>query len=489
MRMVWIILGLVVLIGSMPIYSNSADDDWLDDDVNDVTTIDIPGLSSGSSTFQDYWDEHIAVSFGAMTSYSKSIQRTSYFLSARHTEDFLNNTIKTYLSLRYRYIKRTYKSTNAKYVYPSPFNLRESYVSYSPISWASISFGNQIVVWGQNQVFSPVDLMTLPGDYSSSGAGFYKAESRLPQLTAKLSWYPTNRTEINAYYFPRFTLSPIFADAYNNAEKDGYGTIPLPSGSDAASKAIQATWDTNLAIFELNYYDGWSQLPDYLSYENPDSNFAESQWDRTIRKIGWANKKKVYGLGISKPLGNTIIRFELFRDTWTEGVAVIKRSDSNFSVDTEKLNQYNQLIDDGKNLNHAVPVNWFSLGIDGDYDRFIINLYVIMIEIDRRKDVFELQKQLLSRKDTLYERNIFPNAHMGWYLTEDKKDILGSAVGFFNNSVGISTYYTKIWNESLRLGASFELVQLLGEPESDNEENNPVNDIEPSFRIGFSYAL
>lgn len=472
----WIIIGLIVILGGAPVYSN-ADDDWLSDDVSeDVTIISTSPVSSQSLSFQDYWDEHIALSLGGGISYSENDRTLSYFLLARHNESLFNNSLKTYVSFRYQNTKKYNSILDISVESEHPFTLRELYASYSPVSWGSISIGNQLVIFGQNPIFSPVDYFTLPGDFEpGSIVSINKINSRLPQLTGKLSVYPIDRMEINAYYFPKFTVNSYIKDIYNRSkeasnESPNYSVAELPSDFKDVSKALQLIWEHDIGTLELTYYNGWNQVFEEIV------SFTPSGGEVTTLQFP---KKTVYGFSISKPFGNTTLRLEFARDRFMQDV----RNPIYFNDSSADYARYRELT--AKTLTHSAPVNWIIFGADGEYDKWILNTYLIILEIDKRADVFELERTLNAGRFTripnkAIERQIVPNLHIA-YTGDDKTTISGVLLGFFDNSGGFLSYYKKKWKESLEIVIATSYRRYI----TDDIDIDPV----VTHSLGFRYSL
>ena len=84
--------------------------------------------------------------------------------------------------------------------------MRQMYIDYYPIESMTLSFGRQTTVWGQLDIFSPVDFF-LPIDFNPMGFSLVKADNRMPQTSARLSYFPTSNLEFALYYFPIYEES------------------------------------------------------------------------------------------------------------------------------------------------------------------------------------------------------------------------------------------------------------------------------------------
>ena len=91
-----------------------------------------------------------------------------------------------------------------------------------------LTVGQQTIVWGQLDTFSPVDFL-LPVDLTSP-LSFSKVDMRLPVKAAKLSWFPTSRLELQGYYFPEMTYDKNLKDQF---EKDSGHTNKIFSPKES----------------------------------------------------------------------------------------------------------------------------------------------------------------------------------------------------------------------------------------------------------------
>ena len=88
--------------------------------------------------------------------------------------------------------------------------LREAYFDLDIGSFALLSVGKKLNAWGQFELFSPIDIFTLPKKYTTAGLTFSKLDEQIPQNTAQLNLYRNNLVELQLYYFPSLTIDPFF---------------------------------------------------------------------------------------------------------------------------------------------------------------------------------------------------------------------------------------------------------------------------------------
>ena len=148
-------------------------------------------------------------------------------------------------------------------------DFRQLFFEFYPSDAFTFGIGEQTIVWGQLDIFSPVDFL-LPLDFNPTGFSLIKADNRMPQFTYRLSYYPDSNVEITGYYFPNFRESPLFkgidfSDDYNMLNDKKYYTQKIvPSGSSGASSALRVVWYNKYFTSGITYYDGFNNVSSNL---------------------------------------------------------------------------------------------------------------------------------------------------------------------------------------------------------------------------------
>ena len=129
---------------------------------------------------------------------------------------------------------------------------------------AELSFGRKKVLFGQFDVFSPVDFF-LPIDFSGSTLSLNRVDNRLPQWLASANFYLPNSTELSYYYFPRLTLDAFARDLQSGIPYDDENftrrTVPFSSPSNEAQQALRLLHTGADVTWGLTYYRGFMQFP------------------------------------------------------------------------------------------------------------------------------------------------------------------------------------------------------------------------------------
>lgn len=125
--------------------------------------------------------------------------------------------------------------------------LSEGYFSITPLSWLRLRVGRRKVVWGQFDVFSPVDLL-LPFRTQSTDPYFTKVNFRRPQDHAQLSITPHERIELQGYWFYNTRIDPLLP----RLTAQEYGI--------SVSAAEDRLEDHNQYAARLLFYPNWGTL-------------------------------------------------------------------------------------------------------------------------------------------------------------------------------------------------------------------------------------
>lgn len=111
-------------------------------------------------------------------------------------------------SNRYSDTNRCDSSTRVIKIEEDDTEFSEGYISVTPLSWLRLRAGRRKVVWGQFEVFSPVDLL-LPFRTQSTDPYFTKVNFRRPQDHVQISITPHERIELQGYWFYNTRLDPL----------------------------------------------------------------------------------------------------------------------------------------------------------------------------------------------------------------------------------------------------------------------------------------
>ena len=165
--------------------------------------------------WQDDFDGSVAtlgLEVYAFYSRARYFSENTYILN---TNRVIDGTMRT--AGRYR------RSEGVIYTFDDT-RLNQGYLKLSG-EWAEWTIGKQIIVWGQFDFVSPVDL-TLPLDFSDSSLKLSKVENRLPLTASKITFYPDAEVEISFYYLPEIERDNITTELNRTTELQG--GVPIP---------------------------------------------------------------------------------------------------------------------------------------------------------------------------------------------------------------------------------------------------------------------
>ena len=356
----------------------------------------------------------------------------------------------------------------------SHFKIREAYVDYSVSDEFLISYGRQSVVWGQLEVFSPIDFFLLPIDVNDSGFSFNKVNNRLPQETAKIVWYPVGNIEITGYLFPKFEVSDMINDLMDTVAQNTDLEYVKPSGSKQRALALRSMGYFGDTTIGFTLFDGWGTYPMPMNYYD-----LTKQIDRQSTKFEFAKKEAVFGIELAQQWGPTKFSLEYLKDTTL--------------VNVEKDNIINLplwLVNNNNRLYTSADLHWFVFGMDGDYDGWFINSYTYHVVAGTLKGSDNIQDGFHGGGSVT-----FPSINAGMYFDENKNSLWGLGIGFFQGSAGATLYFSNKFTESFKVGLSLEamfevndLSILAVTNDAGNEENfKSYKFVEPKVRIGCLY--
>ena len=469
----------------------------MDDDWGDVETVElVDSTTNYSPTLSNYWDEHFYGSVSGMFSFGMNHFRRAAEVKLGYNERwrqfkvvlegaFRQNTIYTKYDVVSHNTGRVIKSGNVELPYQS-LAFRQAYVDVYPIKGVTISAGKQTIVWGQLDVFSPVDFL-LPLDINPVGFSLVKADNRMPQTTVKVSYYPLSNVELSGYFFPIYEESPLFKNidmGDNYTEYNGvkyYTQKILPSGDQQSSSAARATWYASFMTAAVTYYHGFNNaFPVFRERYLEFDNYHQSEY-------GYYPKKGV-GAEFSIPFGKMSIKGEV---AISDDFATISHNDNQQVLDM--LVKYNNGYD-------SIPIYqaFYAFGMDADFDHWFINLYVMSIIYFKNPAMNDFWNvyELMNGPHEFRSIPVFPTLNVGRYLNDEKKGAYGVALGYFTGGLGMFLYLSNQLNESLAWGLSADFgfnfsdfSMLMNNSNDGSGVSTNYKFFEPKVTMGLGYSL
>ena len=295
------------------------------------------------SSLKRVWDDHFFAHF--ITYYSSGTERTREVFDGRFGFDtqwsihqltvetrYVNSDTKTKMILldQNNFNLRPSQSENVSSKV-NKFILRDAYVESQWTDSFSTTLGQQRIVWGQFDIFSPMDFL-LPFEFGATGISLNKSDNRLPMLVASTRWYPVDSIEIETFFLPEFKTNAQ-AEKYLNEgtshrrfENGAYSETPRsetifrPSGSDEYQYAVRALWYGDWATIGVTYFRGWESLVPIKMVSGATTTEANGETNYHANTVQYgAYKKHVLGLEMAKPFGRLVWKTELnFQDSIRE---------------------------------------------------------------------------------------------------------------------------------------------------------------------------
>ncbi len=445
-----------------------------------------------------YLEKVISGEIGAIYSTNSNTKKTSVAMVLRY-EDLFYEFIRLKLEYRYTHLnfeKKLVRRDNAPANLPSSktvkethssSDLREAYINLDMGKYADISIGRQVIVWGQFELLSPMDML-LPTDYSARTVGLLKAQNRLPQDSVVLNLYPTSKIKLSTYYFPQITRDPLLQELFDRDviyTNDGRQEIDQPDKDDEPQKAIKATYFGDSFTFGVLYYDGWEDGYTELEYlvlkdrERPDQDLDYDE-RYIVRKV------KATGFELAIP-----------KNRWTWKIEATQQKDT-IEFDPMDLNNYDIATGERRDFLHwivnenggrnFVPVwrNWMAIGFDYNSKKWQTNFIVLNVGEDiigsenkrRMKQNFALtnEDEDISYNDVYREpvKYQLPAIHTARYFDKDKNTALGAGLGIVGEGYKFFTYFTSTIGDSFSYGVSLEALDV----ETDRKLADDEYDVE-----------
>lgn len=460
-------------------------------EILDIGDITLTETQTEDGKFKTWWNEHISGKLGAMTAGgagNSTRTATSFILGYKQTFPkgkfhLEGQTLSSKNEVKFTKENETIEGPNERTIaiQSNETRLREAYIDYNFTDSLMLSLGRQTIVWGQFDLFSPIDF-ALPFDFSQSGMTFSKVDRRLPQDAAKLSWFATPKTEIQLYYFPDYPSDHIINSQVSEELRE---TILKPSSSDDDQQAVRLMFYQDWGTVGLTYYKGFDAFASYLS------KITKVDGEFSYKEQVAITEKTVYGIEIAKPVGSFVWKFEISReeDIVFEPTDYPHLSDSNH-------NDYRDFVANENDGNLFAPANryFIAAGFDADLEKWLINFSVIGYQeelSDKAQKLKDFSDATRSSEDDSdgFDTNIFPMFNISRYLDKNKNGRLGLGLGFLNQGMGVSFYWTKEYRESLRLIAALESVLYFDAIDQDLEGYEAESEFTSGLRIGAMYTF
>ena len=419
---------------------------------------------------------------------------------------------------------------------------REANVKLSPHDSVQLSLGYHTIVWGQVNVFSPVDIL-LPLRFASGSVGLSKANSRLPQKSAILTIFPIPQIEIQGYYFPDITLDSSLVKYFEGnvveleqttaAEQTtlqnnvNFG-FEYPEKDDAPQYATRILFYLDWATIGLVYFDGWDQiiLDDNATIKQvtytDDMNTPDDARDDINLDVYRISEEprmsRTHNYGIET-------NFDL--DGWTLAIDIVQRElpetidlellihndiitgetnldDPGITIGPSSINANNAretlinfaLTEKNGSLAYKQEQTLWAVELSSDSEDWFLAYGIFGVETrdTENKDLADLDRardEIESLDSANDELSVAPFVNVSRYLSDNKTDAVGFAFGYLGFGFGLTCYWVQEYYESLQVGVSLEYFGLMSSQEASDafEGYELENDAFAALRLLVSYKL
>ena len=525
----------VVLVAAVPAYGQIIEED---DGYNRDTTEKFFGKANavfvnGSS----YRVFRQSVELGYDTSFDEENGRVYFTGVASHNDLELDlertgRAQRTAQRLATDAVPDTEPNEITREVDESDFDVKDAFVQYNALDNLQLTLGRRRVAWGQFDLFSPVNL-ALPLTPQTDGPVSGKIDTLEAQDQAAVSWFPSERVELQGYFFLGTNLDWLIEDVIESDTMDNvYTQVAVDAGIRAAQETMPGDLrdlsDHNQYAARALFYLDWGTLGftyhkgrDVLAFFRPDlatvaTLTAELPSDAiayNIRRHTDLPEATNYGVEIAVPYGQWVYKLEVLHQesfvslngqsllcTNTMGNATMGNCAADgFQVPDRAY--YDRVLDgNGGRLYVPVDRNYIGIGADSDRDewRYNLSLFIIQESFDGiAEELIELEKAA-GWDDSRGDTYVFPAINIAHYLDSEKESEVGFVGGFLGAYAGASLYYTARVGENFRWLAGIEAIsnlrdQLISETEDPDNPNRSADDYEladdlsPGFRLSLTY--
>ncbi len=413
------------------------------------------------------------------------------------------------------------KQCTNKAILPTPYNFaitennvlwREANVVLKFGDKTQLLLGNHVVVWGQSDFISPIDIY-LPLRLGSPGTGLTKADNRNPQTMALLSAYPQKWMELQFYLFSDTGIDPVFLNlitgeplSASRPPRERREKFYLPTGKDLFRYAARTLFYIDKTTIGLTWYNGFYQF----GTKDNARLLAETEENKTVYATNRApelQRINVFGFELAHSIGKWILKNDFSYAQITGDLPRWRLGEYNDQAlgKQNKTDLFNKtqlfidwvLKDNGGKLD--IKQNTFinSIGADANLDRWLININ-FLVYYSTISDSAKRGRELVSdiRAETSSGDNIgfsvVPALNVAYYLDNQKKQGIGFAGGFLNAGFGGLLYYSKEFFESIKFFIDMEYISLLSDgiagasvPSGYTIKNRTF----PALRISLDYSL
>ncbi len=478
-----------------------------EDDTDLSTDTDGPG-SPGTA---DYWQRHFSGLLFATYSgvLNEDNTRASTQARLRYDEDWswgkvamegraYRSAVK--FSLESENLNTRERNTFSRTVTADNVELLEGYVDLDA-NYALFSLGRKRVVFGQFDLFSPVDLV-LPIDFSGTTLSYSKVDNRLPQYVASAQFFIPGGLEVHYYYFPQLLSDQLLGEFSGNVEYTNEHnedqTARFAAPKDSSQQAVRVLYVGSRLIAGLTYYEGYgfpisqsellrrdggyvcrggavsATIEGCTANVNTDERLPVAEPEPTFSPL------KAYGFELSVPIKRYSLKLEWVRIFSLDDYNVLERESGGRSFFPGTSQFYSQTLDylnwvanenDGKAYLERIQ-DIYSVGFDYYSDKLIVNFnYFCGVSFFDEKNYrgYELYAAATEEDNNNFILDCAPALHIGGNVGEQLRHRVGWALGGVGFARGTSLYYQYRSNFGLTASVSLDALEYINDTELADE--------------------
>jgi len=514
----------VSLISLLLLCSFSSYAENYDDYLDDLEDIEISNQATHSKSKASYLDKHFSGKVGTSFVVSDSSNRSSTAVVLRYEEELSNLKIVTEgaavnsnLNIKQQLrsdqsgaeLERTYSYSVSK------VELQEGYATYNVADRLAVTYGQQKIVWGQFEPFSPVDF-TLPIYFSRNYVAFNKVSNRVPMRSLNAAFNITPHIVLEGYYFTHLAYDDVVRDnietgrnTYSKLESNGggghqfataYKSIEEPVGSDKHQHAVRLMFYPSWATFGFTYFRGWdTNFPqDFDMITGFDDN-GDDIYDAYYAEPNPALlRQETIGFEFAKKIGSKYtFMLEYSRMRAVNDLDYNSNDlESYSSLSGDKKTYYDKLLNDNQNKLYVEGHRHFgAMGLLYEGYKWDIQFATIFLGETYEDDgaaIQDLEEAAYPDDDDEFG-GIFPALNITRYFDKEKKNMWGIVGGIVGPGGGVATYFKGQVRESVDWLVSLESVEYFADDivETYNDlglyENK--NDRSNGIRFALSYSF
>jgi hypothetical protein len=356
------------------------------------------------------------------------------------------------------------------------FSLRDSYLDINVGEFASIIIGKKVIIWGQLELFSPIDIV-MPTKSIPTVSNTSKIDNRLSQEVLFLNIYPIESLELQLYYFPNITRDIISRNNLDDLRLMKFArpwlTLEKPEASKEFQTAGRLVYYGDSFTFGLTHYKGWEKQFTSFYEVGFDSAFAGGVY-RTSTEAHKIQQFNMLGAELAIPIGNFNIKleastFKKYKNLAPEWYGFVDKANANGYANNDEVFSLAEWSVSQNESKLYIPITTTIIGAGVDYNSqdWIVNLSVLYSynEYENSKDK---EGDRLSKEAYGDNINIAPLGNIARKFGTNRSYKIGLLGGYAGNTKIISAYLDGTFYESLNMSISY------GEVKQDNSISTPI---------------